>query len=166
MSTVSTSPDAGVTARRHLPPAPIFIGLVYVLASLSSVVFMGVVVLAGLDPGGDDSPRQMMMEIGSFGLAALLLGVIPGAFLARSTASSKVGAIVYGALSIITLVFFWSGAPAVLGAVAAWLGGLTRGRPRSTGAARIFAIVGLCIAILNCVTTVGGLTADIVFRIM
>jgi len=166
MSTVSTSPNVGATVRRQLPSAPVFVGIVYVLASLASVAFMGVVALAQLDPDGNEAPLRMMMEVGSVGLAALALGVIPGLFLARRPTSSKVGAIVYGALSIISLVFFWSGAPGIFGAVAAWLGGLTRGRARTSGAARIFAIIGLCIAVLNCVTTIGGLMADVVFRMM
>jgi hypothetical protein len=65
--------------------------------------------------------------------------------------ASRIGAIVYGALSVLTIMFFWSGAPGILGAVAAWLGGLTRGRTPERGAPRIFAVIGLCIAILNCI---------------
>jgi hypothetical protein len=68
--------------------------------------------------------------------------------------ASRIGAVVYGALSVLTITFFWSGAPGILGAVAAWLGGLTRGRTPERGAPRIFAIIGLCIAILNCIANV------------
>jgi hypothetical protein len=51
---------------------------------------------------------------------------------------------------------FWSGAPAVLGASAAWLGGLARGSHPQVGAARGFGIVGMVIAVLIIVATVFG----------
>jgi hypothetical protein len=66
------------------------------------------------------------IAIGLVGTTALVSGVLPGLYLAKSDSASRIGAIVYGALSLLTIVFFWSGAPG-LGAVAAWLGGLTRG---------------------------------------
>ena len=68
-----------------------------------------------------------------------------------------------GALAIVTLPVFWSGAPAVLGASAAWLGGLARGSYPQTGAARGFGIVGLVIAVLEIVATVFGGAAGSLF---
>lgn len=53
-----------------------------------------------------------------------------------------------GVLAIIALPVFWSGAPATLGACAAWLGGLARGSHPQAGAARGFGIVGVVIAVL------------------
>jgi len=88
-------------------------------------------------------------DIGLVGTTALMIGVLPGLYLAKLDPASRIGAIVYGALSLLTIVFFWSGAPDIIGAVTAWLGGLTRGRTPVQGAPRVFAIVGLCIAMLN-----------------
>jgi hypothetical protein len=112
------------------------------------------VVALDLDPEGPGTARQEMIDIGLVGTTALVIGVLPGLHLARSESASRIGAIVYGALSVLTIPFFWSGAPGVLGAVAAWLGGLTRGRTSLRGAPRVFAIIGLCIAIINCVASV------------
>ena len=63
---------------------------------------------------------------------------------------------VLAALSIITIPVFWSGAPGIFGACAAWLGGLTRGSRPQTGAARNAALVGAFIALLDVVMAVGG----------
>jgi hypothetical protein len=51
---------------------------------------------------------------------------------------------------------FWSGAPAIFGAAAAWLGGLTRGTQPQSGAARAFGIIGFVIAILGVVAVFAG----------
>jgi hypothetical protein len=112
-------------------------------------MYLTLVVALGLDPNGPDTARQEILAVGLVGTAALAIGVLPGLYLAKSDSSSRIGAIVYGALSLLTIVLFWSGAPGVFGAVAAWLGGLTRGRTPYRGVPRVFAIVGLCIAILN-----------------
>lgn len=58
---------------------------------------------------------------------------------------------------------FWSGAPATLGASAAWLGGLARGSHPQTGAARGFGIVGRVIAIFEIVATIFGGAAGQLF---
>ena len=80
--------------------------------------------------------------------------MLVGLYLAKSDSASRVGAIVFAALSLLTIVFSWSGTPGILGAVAAWLGGLTRGRTPVQGAPRVSAIMGLGIAILNCTVNV------------
>jgi hypothetical protein len=54
------------------------------------------------------------------------------------------------------LPVFWSGAPAALGACAAWLGGFARGSYPQTGAARGFGIVGIVIVVLQIIATVAG----------
>ena len=88
-----------------------------------------------------------------FGLLLTLAIAIP---LSRDPQRAKVGAILLGALALLTLPFFWSGAPASLGAGAAWLGGLARGSHPQTGAARGFGIVGIVIVVLLIVATVFG----------
>ena len=66
-------------------------------------------------------------------------------------------------VAVVTLPFFWSGAPATLGACAAWLGGLARGSHPQSGAARGFGVVGLVIAVLVIVATVFGGAAGALF---
>jgi len=142
------------TPSSRVPSAQVVISAVYALCVLVPLAYLTLVVILGLDPSGPDTARQEMIAIGLVGTTALVSGVLPGLYLAKSDSASRIGAIVYGVLSLLTIVFFWSGAPGILGAVAAWLGGLTRGRTPVQGAARVLAIIGLCIAILNCVANV------------
>jgi hypothetical protein len=73
---------------------------------------------------------------------------------------ARVGSLVLAALSVLTIIFFWSGAPGVLGACAVWCAGLTRGGRPVAGAARVAGIVGAFIAWLNVVLTIGGVLLD------
>ena len=98
--------------------------------------------------------------VGGIGLGLALAIAVP---LSRDPQRAKVGAIVLGALAIITLPVFWSGAPAAFGASAAWLGGLARGSHPQTGAARGFGIVGIVIVVLEIVATVFGGAAGRLF---
>jgi hypothetical protein len=54
---------------------------------------------------------------------------------------------------MLTLPFFWCGAPAIFGAGAAWLAGIVPGTQPQTGAARGFGVVGLVIAALLVIAT-------------
>ncbi len=144
----NTTPRS-TTPSGRIPSAPVVIGTVYAFCVVVPLMYLTLVVALGLDPNGPDTARQEILAVGLVGTTALAIGVLPGLYLAKSDSSSRIGAIVYGALSLLTLVLFWSGAPGIFGAVAAWLGGLTRGRTLYRGAPRIFAIIGLCIAILN-----------------
>lgn len=92
----------------------------------------GSILVMDEDPSRSDGPVEEIVSIGVAGTTALVLGVLAGLALVRSPGRARVGAIVFGALAIITLPFFWSGAPGIFGAVAAWLAGLTRGRRTST----------------------------------
>ena len=88
-----------------------------------------------------------------------LVGVIQEAGDSRR---ARIGAVVLGSLTVVSLVVFWSGAPATLGAAAAWLGGLAKGSHPQTGIARGFGIFGMVIAILIIVaTTFGGIASAI-----
>jgi hypothetical protein len=137
------------TPSGRIPSARVVISTVYALCVLVQLVYLTLVVVLHLDPSGPGTARQEMVNIGLVGTTALVIGVLVGLYLARSESASRIGAIIFGALSLLTVVFLWSGAPGVLGAIAAWLGGLTRGRTAEKGAARVFAIIGLGIAILN-----------------
>jgi len=148
------APPPSTLRSGRVPSARVVIGGVYALCVLVPLASLTLVMVLDLDPEGPDTARQEIVAIGLVGTTALMIGVLTGLYLARSDSASRIGAIVYGALSVMTIVFFWSGAPGILGAVAAWLGGVTRGRTSLQGAPRIFAIIGLCMAILNCTVSV------------
>lgn len=66
------------------------------------------------------------------------------------------------ALSVLTVIVFWSGAPGIFGAAAAWLAGLTRGGRPLSGAARVAGIVGAFVAALNILLSVGGILLSLI----
>jgi hypothetical protein len=141
-----------------LPSAKVFVGSVYGICVLGLIAAFAVeILLTDNDPYRSEGPVQSMIGVGLFGTAALVIGVGLTLWLVRTPERAKVGAILLGALSVLTLLVFWSGAPGVLGACAAWLAGLTRGGRPLGGAARTAGIVGVFVALLNVVLTVGGL---------
>ena len=143
-------------AERRLPPA-VLVGGTFALTTLLSIVFhVGEILFTDHDahaPEGPIASIQSTAVVGGIGLVLALAVAVP---LARTPDRAKIGAIVLGALTIITLPVFWSGAPATLGAAAAWLGGLARGSHPQAGAARAFGIVGIVVAVLEIVATVFG----------
>jgi hypothetical protein len=142
---------------RRVPTAPVLIGGVYCLCVLAIIAIpAGSMLVTDEDPFRSDGPVEEIVSIGVAGTTALVVGVLAGLALVRSAGRARVGAIVFGALAIITLPLFWSGAPGIFGAVAAWLAGLTSGRRPLDGASRFFGAIGLCIAILNPCVSLGG----------
>lgn len=123
-------------------------------------VFVGEIVFTDHDPHRSEGPIDSIISVGIVGTTALVIGVSVALWLVRTPERAKVGAILLGALSVLTLVVFWSGAPGVLGACAAWLAGLTRGARPLGGAARVAGIVGVFVALLNIVLTVGGVISS------
>ena len=87
-------------------------------------VLVAHVCTAATCPEGPIASIESVAEVGGNGLVLALAIAVP---LSRDPQRAKVGAIVLGAPAIITLPVFWSGAPASLGASAAWPGGLARG---------------------------------------
>jgi hypothetical protein len=147
---------------RRLSPA-VLVGGTFALTTLLSITFhVGEIVFTDHDrhaPEGPIASIESVAVVGGIGLVLALAIAVP---LSRDPHRAKVGAIVLGALAIITLPVFWSGAPATLGASAAWLGGLARGSHPQAGAARGFGIVGIVIAVLEIVATVfGGAVAQL-----
>jgi hypothetical protein len=152
---MSTSTAAPRTV--NLPSARVFIGAVYAICVLGTIaVEVGDIVFTDKDPHRNEGPIDSILSIGILGTAALLIVVGLGLWLVRTPERAKVGAIVLGALSVVTLIAFWSGAPGIFGAGAAWLAGLTRGGRPIGGAARVAGLVGAFIAVLNVVLSVGG----------
>lgn len=152
---MSTSTTA--TRRVSLPSARVLIGTVYAACVLLLLaIFVGNILFTNNDPYRSEGPVQSIISVGAIGTAALIISVGAGLWLVRTPERAKAGAILFGALSVLTLVVFWSGAPGLFGASAAWLAGLTRGGRPLGGAARVAGIVGVFIALLNVVITVGG----------
>jgi hypothetical protein len=152
---VSTSPTSLRTVT--LPSARVFVGAVYAICVLGMIaVFVGVIVFTDQDPLEREGPIRSIIGVGILGTAALLIVIGMGLWQARAPERATMGAIVLGALSLLTLIAFWSGAPGVLGAGAAGLAGLTRGGRPLGGAARVAGIVGVFIALLNVVLSVGA----------
>jgi len=140
-----------------LPSAPVLIGAVYAVCVLGLLaIFTGAIVFTDVDPYKSEGPIDSIISVGLIGTLALAIGVGLSLWLVRTPERAAVGAVVLGTLSVLSLVVFWSGAPGVFGACAAWLGGLTRGSRPLGGAARVAGIVGAFIAGLNIVLTVGG----------
>ena len=156
---MSTNTSASRTPTRSftLPPAPVFVGAVYAVSVLGLIaVFVGEILFTDHDPHASQGPIDSIVSVGIFGTAALVIGVGLSLWFNTSPERSRVGAMVLAALAIISIPVFWSGAPGIFGACAAWLGGLTRGSRPQTGAARNAALVGAFIALLDVVMAVGG----------
>jgi hypothetical protein len=150
--------STAATRSVSLPSARVLVGTVYAVCVLAMIaIFIGEIVFTDKDPHRSEGPIESIIGVGLYGTAALVIGVGVALWLVRTPERAKVGAILLGALSVLSLVVFWSGAPGVLGACAAWLAGLTRGGRPLGGAARVAGIVGVFIAILNIVITVGGM---------
>src|SRR4029453_16699274 len=99
------------TPSGRIPSAPVVISTVYAFCVVVPLMYLMLVIALGLDPNGPDTARQEILAVGLVGTTALAIGVLPGLYLAKSDTSSRIGAIVYGALSLLTIVLFWSGAP-------------------------------------------------------
>jgi hypothetical protein len=150
-----TTETTRATDRR--PSPAVLVGGTFALTTLLNIAFhVGEILFTDHDPYAPEGPIagiESVAVVGGIGLVLALAIAVP---LSRDPQRAKVGAIVLGALAIITLPVFWSGAPATLGASAAWLGGLARGSHPQAGAARGFGIVGIVIAVLEIVATVFG----------
>lgn len=151
-------PSPTATSRSvQLPSARILIGGVYAVCVLAmDLLFMGEIVVSDKDPHRSEGPIDSIVSVSVFGTAALVVGVGLGLWLVRTPERARVGSLVLVGLAVLTVVFFWSGAPGIVGACAAWCAGLTRGGRPLGGAARVAGIVGAFLALLNVVLTIGG----------
>ena len=148
---------------RRLSPS-VLVGGTFALTTLLNMAFhAGEIVFTDHDPHAPEGPIASIQSVAVVGGIGLVLALAISIPLSRDPHRAKVGAIVLGALAIISLPVFWSGAPATLGASAAWLGGLARGSHPQAGAARGFGIIGIVVAILEMVATVFGGAAGQLF---
>ena len=148
---------------RRLTPA-VLVGGTFALSTLLNIaIHVGTILFTDQDPNapsGAIESIQSVAVVGGIGFVLALAIAIP---LSRDPQRARTGAIVLGVLAILTLPVFWSGAPATLGACAAWLAGLARGSHPQVGAARAFGIVGIVIAVLDIVATMFGGAAGALF---
>lgn len=156
------STTSGVERRSfELPRAALFVGGMYALGVvLPILIFAGIILFTDTDPYEPQGPVESMWTIGIVGTVALAIGVALAGLLSRTERNAAIGAVVLAVLSVVTVVFFWSGTPGILGACAAWCAGLTRGARPLTGAARVAGIVGAFVAALNVVLTIGGFALE------
>ena len=155
--------ETTTAAERRLSPAAL-VGGTFALTTLLNIAYhVGEILFTDHDPHAPEGPIASIQGVALVGGIGLVLALAIAVPLSHDPQRAKVGAIVLGALAIITLPVFWSGAPATLGACAAWLGGMARGSHPQVGAARALGIVGIVIAVLEIVATVFGGAAGALF---
>lgn len=147
-TTVSSTSSRSFT----LPRGPVLVLLAWLVGVIGPLVFFaGVIAFTDTDPWTDEGPVASIVSIAVVGHVATALALAIALGLGRNPRRAPLAAILLGVLSVVLLVLFWSGAPVVLGACAAWCAGLTRDRTPLTGAPRIAGLVGLFVAGLSLV---------------
>jgi hypothetical protein len=153
---IAQNPAVTTTNSRGLS-APVLVGGAFLLTTVLNILLqVAAIVFRDEDPHAPEGPINSIISISVVGVIGLAVALAVGIPLVRDPAKARIGAIVLGALALVTAPFFWSGAPAVLGAAAAWLAGLTKGGRPQTGVARGFGIIGFVVAILVIVATIVG----------
>ncbi len=155
--------ETTATDQRRLSPA-LLVGGAFALTTLLNIAtHVGEILFTDHDPHAPDGAVASIVSTTIAGGIGLVLALAVAVPLSRTADGARTGAIVLGALTILSLPVFWSGAPATLGAAAAWLAGLARGSHPQSGAARGFGIFGIVVAVLVIVATVFGGTAGALF---
>lgn len=157
---MTTSPAVAAPATStRIPSYPVLVGIVYGICVVGMSCSIVAEMIFGYT-GSGDQPRSLgeqLLGVTGFGTLGLVVSVLSVQFL-RSERQRQVGAIVLGVAAVPALAFFWCGMPALLGAGAAALAGLTRGRTPLTGAARAFGLLGLAFAVINPIVNFLGVT--------
>lgn len=158
MST-SQALDPSTAQQTRVPPYAVLVGVAYAVC----VVGMSCSIVAEMVfgyTGQGDAPRSLGEQLAGvvgFGTAGLAVSALLVHRL-TSERQRRVGAITLGVLTVPALAFFWCGMPALLGAGAAALAGLTRGRTPLGGAPRVFGLIGLVFAVINPIVNFLGVT--------
>ncbi len=156
MTASTASNTSTAVAERRGISGPVLVAIVFLLTTMTGLAFQTADFVSnqtGVDPYRAEGPVDSIKSIALFGGIALVVALAIALPLRRDPAKARIGATVLGSLSLLTLPFFWSGAPAILGAAAAWMAGLTKDTEPQTGAARGFGIVGLVVAAILVVAT-------------
>ncbi|WP_431842324.1 hypothetical protein [Calidifontibacter indicus] len=147
------------TRRRGVIPAyPVALGIVFAICTVGMALNLIAAIATDVVDTGPRTLSEQLAGVIGFGIGGLTISLLGAWWFSRTEARAKVGAIVFGALAVPTIILFFSGTPGMFGATAAFLAGLTRGRTAATGAPRVFGIVGLVFAILNVLVTVAGVS--------
>jgi hypothetical protein len=137
--------------------APLLVGGAFLLSTVANICFqLADILFTDKDPHRPEGPIDSIASISVVGVIGLIVALAVAVPLVKDPAKAKIGAIVLGALALVSAPFFWSGAPAAFGASAAWLAGLTKGGQPQTGVARGFGIIGFVVAVLVVVATFAG----------
>ncbi len=162
MTAPTQTPSAHVPDTRRLSPALLVAGAV-ALTTVTNLLFqVADIVFTDKDPHRAEGPIQSLKGISVIGAVALAVALAIAITCSREASKARTGAMALGGLSILTVPIFWSGAPAIFGACAAWLGGLARGSHPQDGAARALGLTGAVIAMLCVVATWGGYIAYLI----
>jgi hypothetical protein len=157
-----TTIEATTARDRRIAPA-LLIGGTFLLTTVANFLFNAASAIWDLQESfgaGGLSRADQLPVIAGLGILGLVVALVLGNVFKGEKAAR--GAIVLGTLSILTLPTFFSGAPAVLGAVAAVRAGFAKGGQPTTGAARGFGIAGIVVAVLVIVAVFGGNLAGII----
>lgn len=150
--TLSTEPR-----KNSLPTYPVALGIVFAVCTIGMALNLIAAIATDVVDEGPRTLEEQLVGVIGFGVGALVIAATGAWWFSRTAERSKVGAVLFGALCVPTLILFFSGAPGMFGATAAFLAGLTRGRTPTSGAPRLFGVVGLVIAILNVAVAVLGI---------
>jgi hypothetical protein len=151
-SSTASNTSTAVAERRGIS-GPALVAIAFLLTTMVGLAFNTVDFVFNDDPYRAEGPVESIKGIALFGGIALVVALAIALPLRRDPTRARIGAMVLGSLALLTLPFFWSGAPAVFGASAAWMAGLTKDAEPQTGAARGFGIVGLVVAAILIVAT-------------
>ena len=147
------------TSDTWVPSYPRLIAVIYGITVIGMSASITAEMIVGYT-GSGDQPRSLGEQLAGvlgFGTASLLLSLLAVRRL-TSRRRRSVGAVAFGLLTVPALAFFWCGMPAMMGATAAALAGLTGGREPLPGPPRVFGLVGLVFAIANPVVNTLGVT--------
>jgi hypothetical protein len=149
----TSSPTVSTPDTRRSPSTALVVGAAIGLTTgVQLAVFaIGMFVASDHDIHRSEGVKSALVSCAVVGAICLAVGFAIALATRRPASRSKVGAIALGALSVLSIPIFWAGGPAIFGALAAWLGGLTKDGQPHTGAARAFGVVGLVLAVLNVV---------------
>ena len=153
-----TQAPATTHRRGAVPAYSILLGVVFAVCTVGMALNLLAAIATDVVDEGPRTLQEQLAGVIGFGLGGLAVSVLGAWWFSRTEARARAGAIVFGALAVPTIILFFSGTPGMFGATAAFLAGLTRGRTPTTGAPRVFGIVGLVFAILNVLITLAGVS--------